>query len=239
MTDQKQLNIKIFADCANKPFLLEMNETPYISGFTTNPTLMKVAGIKNFKAFSLDILSFIKHKPISLQLLSFDEKENLRHAFEIASWGGNVFVKVPILNIDNRLNLALIKKLSSEGIQLNVTAVMNLQQFKMALSVLNPNVDNFISIFAGRIADTGRDPIPIIEQAVKLVSSYPKVEIIWASSREFFNIIQAQQARCQIICVSEKILQKYHLMGIDLNQYALDTVKMFNQDVLDGGLKFE
>ena len=231
------LKVKIFADGANKKNMLEMYSKNFVKGLTTNPSLMKKEGIKDYKNFCIDILKLIKDKPISFEVFSDDFNEMERQALEIASWADNVYVKIPITNTKKETCYQTIKKLSKNNVKLNITAIMTLKQVKEIVSVLQPNVPSYVSIFAGRIADTGTDPLPIMAEAVKLLKSLPASELIWASPRELLNIFQADSIGCQIITVTNDILEKLSLIDYDLNQYSLDTVKMFYNDAVDAGFK--
>lgn len=231
------LRIKIFADGADKDGMLEMYNKSFIQGFTTNPTLMNKAGINNYRAFAKDILRSIPDKPISFEVFSDDFAEMERQALEISSWGENVYVKIPITNTKKEPCYELVKKLSSQKVKLNVTAIMTLAQICDLLAVLDFKVPSYISVFAGRIADTGRDPIPLMAAAVQLLSVNPTAELIWASPRELLNIFQADEIGCQVITVTNDILKKLMLVGFDLNEYSLDTVKMFYNDALAAGFQ--
>ena len=237
MDKLQYLKIKIFADGANKQDMLKMNSKPFIKGLTTNPTLMKKEGITDYKSFCKDILNFIKEKPISFEVFSDDFNEMERQAKEIASWGDNVYVKIPITNTKGDTCYETVKKLSKQKVKLNITAIMTLEQVKEVVSVLEPNVPNYISIFAGRIADTGIDPEPVMAEAVKILKLLPASELIWASPRELLNIFQADRIGCQVITVTNSILNKLSLIGYDLDTYSLDTVKMFYSDAVDAGFK--
>jgi transaldolase len=237
MNKFETLKVKIFADGANKKNMLEMNSKNFVKGLTTNPSLMKKEGIRDYKNFCIDILKSIKDKPISFEVFSDDFTEMERQALEIASWAGNVYVKIPITNTKKETCYKTIKKLSTNKVKLNITAVMTLDQVKEIVSVLQPNVPSYVSIFAGRIADTGTDPVPMMAEAVKLLKSLPASELIWASPRELLNIFQADSIGCQIITVTNDILKKLSLIDYDLNQYSLDTVKMFYKDAVDAGFK--
>ena len=237
MNKINSLNVKIFADGANKKDMLEMNSRSFIKGLTTNPTLMKKEGITDYRKFCKEILSIIKEKPISFEVFSDDFKEMERQAREISSWGDNVYVKIPIINTKQETCYKTVEKLSRDKIKLNITAIMTLTQVKEVLLFLQPNVPSYISIFAGRIADTGIDPEPLMAEAVKLLKSLPASELIWASPRELLNIFQADSIGCQIITVTNDILNKLSLIDYDLNQYSLDTVKMFYKDAVDAGFK--
>ncbi len=229
------LRVKIFADGADKAGMLEMYEKPFIQGLTTNPTLMNKAGITDYRTFAKDMLSTIKNKPLSLEVFSDDFGEMERQALEIASWGANVYVKIPVTNTKGETCYALVKKLAAKKVQLNVTAMMTLTQVRDVLAVLDPNVPSYLSIFAGRIADTGRDPVPLMAGAVEMLKVAPAAELIWASPRELLNIFQADALGCQVITVTNQILNKLSLVGYDLDDYSLDTVKMFYKDAVAAG----
>jgi len=232
MAGIKDLKIKIFADGADKSGMLEMYAKPFIKGLTTNPTLMNKAGITDYRAFAKDILSVIKEKPISFEVFSDDFKEMERQALEIASWGHNVYVKIPVTNTKRGTCHNLVKKLVAQKVKVNVTAIMTLDQVREVVAVLDPDVHSYVSVFAGRIADTGRDPLPMMAAAVKILKAAPKAEVIWASPRELFNIFQAESIGCHVISVTNDILKKLSLVGHDLGDYSLDTVKMFHRDAL-------
>lgn len=233
----EELNIKIFADGADKAGMLEMYSKPYIQGLTTNPTLMKKAGINDYKAFAKDILATITDKPISFEVFSDDFSEMERQALEIANWGDNVYVKIPVTNTQSRPAYDLVRKLSEAGVKLNVTALMTLAQVCAVVDVLDDAVPSYISVFAGRVADTGRDPVPIMAAAVAAMKSKPKAELIWASPRELLNIFQADAIDCHVITVTNDILKKLTLVGYDLDNYSLDTVKMFHGDAVAAGFR--
>jgi len=234
-TNVADLKVKIFADGADKAGMLEMASKSFVKGLTTNPTLMKKAGIVDYKAFALEILSEIKEKPISFEVFSDDFDEMEKQALEIASWGENVYVKLPITNTKGEPIYNLISKLAIKKVKLNVTAIMTLEQVKNVVSNLNPSVPSYVSVFAGRIADTGRDPLPLMIDCVSALKANPLAELIWASPRELFNIFQADQIGCQVITVTNDVLKKLDLVGKDLNDYSLDTVKMFYNDAKSAG----
>lgn len=239
MNRVEQLNIKIFADGADKAGMLEMYAKPFIEGLTTNPTLMHKAGITDYKAFAKDILAVIKDKPISFEVFSDDFAEMERQALEIASWGANVYVKVPVTNTKQEPSYPLIKKLASQSVKLNVTAIMTLGQVHDVVEALDPTVPSYVSVFAGRIADTGRDPLPLMAAALELVKTAPAAELIWASPRELLNVFQADAIGCHIITVTHDLLKKLSLVGYDLERYSLDTVKMFYKDAMAAGFQLE
>jgi len=232
-----RFNIAIYADGANMKDILYFNSKKFIKGLTTNPTLMKKSGIKNYQKFALDVLKIVKKKPISFEVFSDDFKEMYRQAKVISSWGDNVFVKIPVTNTKGLSSYKLISKLSNEGIKLNVTAVLLQDQVNNIVKSLNKKTRSIISIFAGRIADTGRDPIPLVKKSVLLTKKYKNIQILWASTRESLNIFQAQKINCDIITVTTDILSKVNIFGYDLKKYSLDTVKMFYNDAAKAGYK--
>lgn len=237
MKKVEELKVKIFADGADKAGMLEMYAKPYIKGLTTNPTLMKKVGITDYRAFCKDILTSIKDKPLSFEVFSDDFAEMERQAMEIASWGENVYVKIPVTNTKQETCYALVKKLAAQKVKLNVTAIMTLTQVRDVVASLNPNVPSYVSVFAGRIADTGHDPVPMMAAAVEQLKVAPAAELIWASPRELLNIFQADEIGCQVITVTNDILKKLSLVGYDLDTYSLDTVKMFYNDAVAAGFK--
>jgi transaldolase len=234
----ENLQVKIFADGADKITMLEMYEKSFIKGLTTNPTLMNKAGIRDYRAFCKDILSIIKDKPLSFEVFSDDFKEMERQALEIASWGENVYVKIPITNTKKETCYSLVNKLTMEKVKVNVTAIMTLSQVVNVVDSLNESTPAYISIFAGRIADTGRDPIPLMQKSIDIMKNKSiKFELIWASPRELLNIFQANEIGCHIITVTQDILKKLYLIDYDLDKYSLDTVKMFFNDAVVAGYK--
>ena len=237
MSKVSDLKIKIFADGADKDGMLEMYEKSFIKGLTTNPTLMKKAGIADYRAFCKDILVSIKDKPLSFEVFSDDFGEMERQALEIASWGDNVYVKIPVTNTRRETCYSLVKKLADQKVKLNVTALMTLTQVRDVTASLAPTVPSYVSVFAGRIADTGRDPLPLMAAAVEQLKVAPAAELIWASPRELLNIFQADAIGCQVITVTNDILKKLSLVDFDLNEYSLDTVKMFYNDAVAAGFK--
>jgi len=237
MKKVEELKVKIFADGADKAGMLEMHSKPFIKGLTTNPTLMKKAGITDYRAFCKDILTVIQDKPLSFEVFSDDFSEMERQALEIASWGENVYVKIPVTNTKQETCYSLVKKLASQKVKLNVTALMTLDQVSNVVASLDPNVPSYVSVFAGRVADTGHDPLPMMAKAVDILKTAPASELIWASPRELLNIFQADNVGCHIITVTNDILKKLSLVGYDLDQYSLDTVKMFYKDAVDAGFK--
>lgn len=232
------LKIHLYADGADKAGILELYAQPYIKGLTTNPTLMKKAGIKDYEAFARDILQTVTAKPISLEVFADDFPEMKRQALKIAGWGRNVYVKIPITNSRGETAVPLIRELAAQGVQLNLTAILTLEQVRAVAAVLNPAVPSVVSIFAGRIADTGVDPMPIMRESRKILASQPKAELLWASVREVLNIVQAGQSGCHIVTVQHDILAKAaKLLGLDLAALSLDTVKMFAADAAAAGYK--
>jgi transaldolase len=231
------LKVKLFADGADKAAMLDLYRNPLIKGFTTNPTLMRKAGIADYQAFARDILSEIRDRPISLEVFAdeFDEME--RQARLIATWGPNVYVKIPVTNTKREPATNLIRRLSQEGIRLNITAMLTLEQVRSVAAALAGGAPSNVSVFAGRIADTGQDPVPIMAKAVEIVSAHPGMELIWASPRELLNIFQADSIGCHIITATSDVLQKLWLVGKDLDEYSLDTVKMFHADAMKSGFK--
>lgn len=238
MAQLSDLKIKIFADGADKSGILELYAKPYIQGLTTNPTLMNKAGIKDYEAFAKDVLRIVTSKPISLEVFTDDLGEMKRQALKIASWAANVYVKIPITNSAGVSCLDLIKELGGHGVKLNVTALLTLEQVAGVASVLAPTVPAVVSVFAGRIADTGVDPIPLMRAAKALLGHQPKAELLWASVREPLNIIQAEEAGCAIVTVPHEILGKASRMfGMDLTALSLDTVRMFANDAAAAGYR--
>ncbi len=231
------LKVKIFADGADLDGILELYRNPYITGFTTNPTLMQKSGIPDYEKFSRLVLEHISDRPISFEVFSdeFDEME--RQAYKIASWGKNVYVKIPVTNTRRESSVELVRRLANKGVQLNVTALMTLEQVSAVSKVLEDHAPSYISVFAGRIADTGRDPMPLMKTAVEIMSPFKTQELIWASPRELLNIFHADEIGCHVITVTHDILKKLALVGKDLDEYSLDTVKMFYADAQKAGFK--
>ncbi len=230
MNDIESMNIKIFADGADKKDMLEMSSKRYIKGLTTNPTLMRKAGIKDYSSFCKDILTEIPKKPLSFEVFSDDFSEMERQALEISSWGENVYVKIPITNTKKEPSYELVKSLVAQKVKVNVTALMTVQQVTKVSEVLSPEIPSYVSVFAGRIADTGKDPVPVMSESVDILKSNNSAELIWASPRELLNIFQADEIGCHIITVTNDILKKLSLIDYDLEEFSLDTVKMFYKD---------
>ena len=238
MKSLSELKVQIYADGADKAGILDLYAQPYIKGLTTNPTLMNKAGIKDYEAFARDILLTVTDKPISLEVFTDDPSDMKRQALKIAGWGRNVYVKIPITNTAGRSCLPLVAELGKEGVKLNVTAILTLEQVAGVAASLNPAVASVVSVFAGRIADTGRDPQPIMRAAQALLVGQPKAELLWASVREVLNIVQADECGCAIVTVPHDILAKANkLCGMDLTALSLDTVKMFAKDAAAAGFK--
>jgi transaldolase len=225
-----EFSIEIFADGADRAGMLEMYRNPLIKGFTTNPTLMRKAGVTDYRAFAKEILLDIKDRPISFEVFAdqFDEME--RQALEIASWGSNVVVKIPVTNTRGESSDKLVRRLAQAGVVLNVTALMTLSQVRTSAAWLTGGPGGYISVFAGRIADTGRDPIRMMAESVKSLQAYPGVKLIWASPREVLNLFHAEMAGCHVITMTNDLLKKLSLIGKDLREYSLETVKMFYED---------
>lgn len=239
MPDFEKLKIKIFADGADLNRIKELYENVHIKGFTTNPTLMKKAKINDYEAFAKEALRIVRDRPISFEVFSDDIIEMEKQAMLIASWGENVYVKIPITNTKKEDTGPLIRRLSLSGVKINVTALMTADQVKHIVKYLSIDTPSCISIFAGRIADTGRDPLPIMEEALSLMNVIPKAELIWASPRELLNIFQADAIGCHIITVTGDILGKLHLVGKSLDEFSLETVEMFYNDSVQSGFSIK
>ena len=235
MPNLSDLKLKIFADGADLDSIKVMAGNPCIKGFTTNPTLMRKAGVTDYQAFAREVLSVVPDLPVSFEVFAdeFDEME--RQAMEIASWGKNVNVKIPVTNTKRQFSGPLIRRLNQNGVQLNVTAVMTLDQVQSIIDCIDADTPIIISVFAGRIADTGIDPIPIMCEAVRMISRKPNAELLWASPREVLNIVQADQAGCHILTATNDILKKLFLLGKDQTEYSLETVQMFHKDAVAAG----
>jgi len=232
----KDLKIHLYADGADKAGILDLYSKPYIRGLTTNPTLMKKAGIRDYEAFSKDILSTVTEKPISLEVFSDEFPEMRRQAVKIASWGSNVYVKIPITNSRGESSLPLIRELAAQGVRLNVTAILTLRQVAGVAGALSPDIPSVVSVFAGRIADTGVDPMSIMRASGALLEEQPKAELLWASVREVLNIFQAEEAGCKVVTVPHDILSKAaKMLAMDLTDLSLDTVRMFARDAVEAG----
>jgi transaldolase len=230
MKTLSDLKIAIFADGAEKASMLEMYSKPYIKGFTTNPTLMRKAGVSDYEGFAREILQAIPDRPISFEVFADDFVEMARQARKIATWGANIRVKIPITNTRRESAVPLCERLTQEGIALNVTALFTLEQVQAVVDAVKGGAPTYVSVFAGRIADTGVDPVPLMTEAVRRLTTAPNTELIWASPRELLNIFQADAIGCHIITVTNDILQKLSLVTKDLGDYSLDTVRMFYND---------
>jgi transaldolase len=237
MTRVDDLSVKIFADGADLAGMLEMYAKPFIKGFTTNPTLMRKAGITDYAAFACDVIRSIPDRPISFEVFSDEFAEMERQAHLIASWGENVYVKIPVTNTRQQSTCGLVDRLTHSGVKLNVTALLSLGQVRDVVQAVRGGAPCCISVFAGRVADTGRDPVPLMAAAVEMLKLAPNAELIWASPRELLNVFQADEIGCQIITVTNDILKKLSLVGRDLDDYSLDTVKMFDADARHAGFR--
>jgi len=235
MNAMDNLKVKIYADGADRDGMLEMYAKPYIQGFTTNPTLMKKAGITDYKAFAHEILQAIPDRPISFEVFADEFTDMERQALEIKTWGENVYVKIPVSNTRQEMAYDLIERLSGAGVHLNVTAILTLEQVQNVADALKDGPDSIVSVFAGRIADTGLDPVPVMQKALTLLGVAPKAELLWASPREVLNIYQADNIGCHIITATNDLIRKLALGGKDLAEYSLETVQMFYDDAQSAG----
>jgi len=231
------MKIKLFADGADVTDMKRIYREGIVKGFTTNPTLMRKANVADYEKFAKEVLAEIRDLPISFEVFSDEFEMMEKEAKIIANWGSNVNIKIPITNTKGELSTALIKKLSSEGICLNVTAILTVEQVEAVAQVISPEAKTIISVFAGRIADTGRDPVPYMKEAVDIIRSNTNIELLWASSRELLNIFQAEYCGCHIITVTSDILKKMNMISKDLSTLSLDTVKMFYEDAKASGYK--
>jgi transaldolase len=232
-----ELKVEIFADGADKASMLEMYGKPFVKGFTTNPTLMRKAGISDYEAFAKDIVAAIPNRSISFEVFADDFAEMERQARRITTWGKNVSVKIPISNTKKESSIPLVRKLSQDGIALNVTAMFTLKQVQDVVDAVKGGAPCFVSVFAGRVADTGRDPVPLMAEAVAKLKAAPNTKLIWASPRELLNIFQADDIGCHVITVTNDIIKKLSLVGKDMDEYSLETVKMFYDDGKAAGYK--
>ncbi|MBL6935480.1 MAG: transaldolase [Alphaproteobacteria bacterium] len=235
MTRTDSLNVKIFADGADLDGIRKLAQNPLIKGFTTNPTLMRKDGVSDYAAFAKDMLGVIGEAPVSFEVFAdeFDEME--AQALEIASWGDNVYVKIPITNTKGESSVPLVERLSAQKVQVNVTAMMTLDQVRHVAEALHEETPAVVSVFAGRVADTGLDPVPLMREAVGVLESRPKAELLWASPRELLNIFHADEVGCHIITVTHDLLGKLSGVGKDLDQFSLETVQMFFDDASAAG----
>jgi transaldolase len=234
MKSVSDLRVQIFADGADKASMLELYRQPFIKGFTTNPTLMRAIGITDYEGFALDLLATIQDRPISFEVFADDEPEMEEQARHIAAWGRNVFVKVPVMTTNGTPTYDLVRHLSRDGIQLNVTALLTLEQVRDVCGALQRDVPAYVSVFAGRIADTGRDPVPLMREAVAMVNDV-NAQLIWASPRELLNVFQADEIGCHVITATTDILKKLPLVGKDLHEFSQETVQMFRRDAVKSG----
>jgi transaldolase len=231
----ESLKVKIFADGADRASLVELCKDPLIKGFTTNPTLMRKAGVTDYQSFAKDVLRHVKDRPISFEVFSDDFEEMEGQAMKIASWGENVYVKIPVTNTRGESSASLVARLAKRGVKVNATAILTIPQVQAIAAALAGGPSSIISVFAGRIADTGVDPLPLMKSALEVVRPHPNIEVIWASPRELLNVVQADQIRCHIITVTSDLLKKLPLLGRDLAEVSLDTVRMFHRDAIAAG----
>ena len=239
MSDVQDLRVKLFADGADLASIIELSRHPLIQGFTTNPTLMHKAGVRDYRSFAREVVAVVPDRPVSFEVFSDEFSEMERQAEEIASWGEQVYVKIPVTNTRGEFSGPLIRKLSAAGVKLNVTAVMTPRQVADITACFAEGVSSYISIFAGRIADTGRDPLPLVADALRVMRARPRVELIWASPRELLNLFQAEAVGCHIVTATSEVLAKLPLIGKDLTAFSLETVQMFRQDAVKAGLHLE
>jgi transaldolase len=237
MTRLADLKVKIFADGADRAGMLDLYRNSLIKGFTTNPTLMRSAGITDYEAFAREILEAIPDRPISLEVFSDNFADMEVQARRIASWGQNVYVKIPVTNTESESAIPLIRSLAKAGVKQNVTALMTLAQVRDVSAALAAGPAACVSVFAGRVADTGRDPVPMMAAAVEMLAIYPNIELIWASPREILNVVHAELVGCHIITVTHDLLKKLSLFGKDLDEFSLETVKMFRSDAVKAGFQ--
>jgi transaldolase len=230
-----ELDVKLFADGADRKGIMELHANPLIRGFTTNPTLMRKAGVEDYEWFARDILQAVPDRPFSLEVFADDHKEMERQALKISSWGENVYVKIPVTNTKGESTGELRRRLSGHGVKVNVTALMTARQVEAVAPTVSDGPAAYISVFAGRVADSGRDPIPIMRDSLAILRDLPQVELIWASPRELLNIVQAHEIGCDIITVTHDVLKKLPTLGKDLDEFSLDTVRMFHSDASSAG----
>jgi len=235
MPDVNDLRVKIFADGADLDDISRLSKNPIIKGFTTNPTLMRKANVSDYRAFAMDVLDIVPERPVSFEVFSDEFTEMEQQAMELASWGKNVYVKIPVSTTHGEFSGPLVRRLSEAGVQVNVTALMTAEQVEMVADCLSDQTNSIVSVFAGRVADSGRDPVPIMAKSVKLLRPNKKAELIWASPRELFNIFQADSVGCHIITATTDVLAKLPTVGKDPDTYSLETVQMFRDDALAAG----
>lgn len=229
------IKTKIFADGADKSGMLDMAHHEWIRGFTTNPTLMRKVGVGNYETFAREVLEVITDRPISFEVISDSFEEMEQQARKISAWAENVYVKIPVTDTRRNPTTELIRRLAHDGIKVNVTAIMTLEQIEVVSEALSGGSPAYVSLFAGRVADTGRDPVPVMKAAVESLRKYPNIELIWASPRELLNLFQASAVGCHIITATTDILKKMEMIGKDLNEMSLDMVKMFYDDATKAG----
>ncbi len=232
----RDLRIKIFADGADAASMIALCENPLIEGFTTNPTMMRADGVRYYESFARTVLDKIGKRPISFEVFGDDEIEMERQARKIAAWPGNVYVKIPVTNTKAESTGKLVRRLAGDGIRVNVTAMMTLEQVAGVRDAVGNSVPAYASLFAGRIADTGRDPVPLVRQAVDVLRDFPNIELIWASPRELLNVFHAEGAGCHVITLTKELIAKLPLLGKSLDEFSLETVKMFYRDAADANL---
>lgn len=230
MSSVENFKVKIFADGANLPDILSLAANSWIAGFTTNPTLMRQAGVADYEAFALELLQHITDRPVSFEIFTDDLSDMERQARKIANWGENVYVKIPVTNTKGESTEKVVQQLSTDGVKLNVTAVFTAEQVEIVTGALKGGAPSYVSVFAGRIADAGQDPIPHMRRALEVIAPEPQIELIWASPRELLNVIQADEIGCHIITVTPDVLKKLPTLGKDLAEFSLDTVQMFARD---------
>jgi transaldolase len=235
VTYASDLKIKIFADGADRESIVRLYANPLIQGFTTNPTLMRKAGVEAYETFAREVLEVVTDRPISFEVFSDEFKEMEQQALQISSWADNVYVKVPVTNTNGEPAEDVVRRLAERGVKVNVTALMTPAQVSEVIEWLAGGPPCYVSVFAGRIADTGRDPIPLMAESLEILSAHPNAELIWASPREILNIVQADQIGCHIITVTHDLLRKLPLLGKDLDDFSLETVRMFRDDAVRAG----
>ena len=231
----EELRISLFSDGADLPGIMEMYSRPWVRGFTTNPTLMRKAGVRNYEAFARSLLRAVPDRPVSLEVFSDDEEHMELQALTIATWGANVNVKIPVTNRRGAFQDRLIRTLSEAGVAVNVTAILTLEQVERVVEALAPETWAIVSVFAGRIADTGVNPVPLMAEAKRILRWRPRTQLLWASPRELLNVLQAEDAGCDIITLPPEMLRKLEVLGRDLKQYSLETVEMFHNDARAAG----
>jgi transaldolase len=239
VSESQLQHVKLFADGADLDGILALYSNPAIRGFTTNPTLMRQAGIDDYESFARRLLEAVPDRPISFEVFADDPVEMERQAAKIASWGEHVYVKIPVTNTEGEFMGPLLRRLVSDGVKVNVTALMTLHQVERVTKCLAGGPPSYVSVFAGRIADAGVDPLPIMTESLKVLAAEPQIELIWASPREIFNVVQADSIECHIITVTHELLKKLPNLGRDLDAYSLDTVRMFHRDAQAAGFRLE